>query len=111
MPSMKNSSAMAVLIRPSNASPFLASRVGLEDSGRFETGGVESALGFGDSEEEVGLCLRKWSRSRLSPAGKPLLDQRRSSQLGPDLVARTEQSIGEVEGSDWLEGERGLMWD
>lgn len=106
-PSMKNSSEMALLIRPNNASPRSLSLVGSEDSGRFAartaSGGTDSALGLGNSEEEFGFRLRKWSRSRLSPEGKPLLDRSRSSQLGPDLVAGTEQSIAELDGSDWLD--------
>lgn len=41
--------------------------------------------------------MRKWSRPRLSPAGNPLFDRRRSSQFEPpDLVAEEiEQSIDE----------------
>lgn len=60
----------------------------------------DETLGVGTSEEEFVFRLRKWSRSRLSPVGRPLFDRSRSSQFEPDLLAGTEQSIAEVDGSD-----------
>lgn len=60
----------------------------------FECGGES------EEEDELGFWVRKWSRSRSSLVGKPLLDRSRFSQFEPDLPAGTEQSIGDVEESE-----------